>query len=62
MTISDLTHVESVSEVTHIQGGRRVRPSLINLNIITQIAVPIAIAINLGKGSVTAGNEVWQFG
>ena len=61
MTISDLTHIESASEAISIQGGRRDRPSLVNLNIITQIAVPIAIAINLGNGSASAGNGVWQF-
>lgn len=61
MIIADLKHCESVSEVTDIQGGRRNRPSLVNLNIITQIAVPIAIAINLGNGSASAGNGVWQY-
>ena len=61
MTISDLTHIESASETISIEGGRRSRPSLININVITQIAVPIAIAINLGNGSASAGNDVWQF-
>ena len=61
MSISDLTHVELVSKSTHIQGGRRNRPSIVDVNVVTQIAVPIAIAINLGNGSVSAGTRVWQF-
>ena len=61
MIISDLVYVDSVSEATNVQGGRRNRPSIVDINVINQIAVPIAIAVNLGNGSVSAGNGVWQF-
>ncbi len=62
MVISDLNYLESVSESSIVVGGSRKRLAELglNLNIITQVAVPIAIGINLGNGTVTVGTGVIQ--
>lgn len=70
MIISDLNHLETVSDSASVTGGKRgenknnrggKKKGSLNFNIVNQISIPIAIAINLGSGTAYASAGSWQF-
>lgn len=68
MIISDLNHLETISDSVTVIGGKRDennkggrKKGSFNFNIVNQISIPIAIAINLGSGTAYASAGSWQF-